>query len=312
MGDHPYLDVVDFVERTTYSIWNAANPDQVLDFYGPASVIWSDGGDTVGGIAVTESTRRRQAEFTGYRGVIADTIWTGDDESGYRTSMRWTSRGTSVGDPLLGIEAGRGVVNSCIANCVVLGDQYVEEWGASDSLHFLSQLGLPPAAAVLEWQPSAMPVGAAAQEATRNRGVSVPAVPDELGPAAQTVVDALHRLFTERDLAAADTLYAPGAPYTYGASRWNVGPDGARAEVSRLLDALPDLTLAVEELYWNDDADGRSRVAVRTRITGTGQGRDGVDREVGLTTIHHVHVRGPVITAEWIEYDDLALLAQLR
>jgi hypothetical protein len=91
--EQPYLDIVDFVERTTYAIWNDRQPKLVEKWYGPRSVIRSDSGDLVGGDIVTAATRERMRTFPDYLGMIHDTIWTGDDASGYRTSMRWTARG---------------------------------------------------------------------------------------------------------------------------------------------------------------------------------------------------------------------------
>ena len=81
-----------------------------------------------------------------------------------------------------------------------------------------------------------------------------------------------------------------------------------RAEVGRWLDLLPDSRATVDELYWNDEAPGRARVAVRFRVSGTAAG----DRPVEIMCIHHLHVRGSLVVAEWSEYDELALRRQVR
>ena len=310
MTELGFVDIVDFVERTTYDIWNERQPDLVRSYYPLDSVIWGDGGDLVGREAVVGSTRRQQAGLPDYRGVIQDTIWTGGDAAGYRTSMRWIARGTRSRTGTLGSRDGKPLLSSCIANCVVLGGQYVEEWGAGDGQSFHEELDADLDAAATEIARSDAPAGEAGRRRTRELGTQVPAIPQPLAGSGLYVQELLHDLYNQRDLDVVEKRYAPGAPYTFSVSRWNAGHDGVRREVSRWLDLLPDLQLDVEELYWQDDAPRRSRVAVRYRLTGTAQ-RGGRDRPVTVTGIHHVHVRGDLVVAEWAEYDSLALHAQL-
>lgn len=256
-------DVVDFVERITYEIWHDYQPDLVTACYVPQSVIWGDAGDLTGNAAVTANIRERQAAFPDYRGVISDVIWTGDDQAGYRTSMRWISRGTHTGPGPLGPPTGRPIVNSCIANCVVREGLYLEEWGGANSRYVLEQLGLDIDAAAGALRRSQVPAGAAGWERTRGLGVTAPAIPARVAGAGAFVTDLLDGLYNRRDLSLIEKRYAPGAPYSFGVSRWNTGHAGVRREVGRWLDLVPDLSLAVEELYWNDDGPCRSRVAVR-------------------------------------------------
>lgn len=310
--NQPFLDVVDFVERTTYAIWNDRNPDLVGRWYGPRSVIRSDSGDLIGGDVVTEGTRERLRAFPDYRGIIHDTIWTGDDESGFRTSMRWTAQGTLGGGPTHGPPPASGpsvVHNSAIANCVVLHGQYVEEWAGENPAHLDAQLGIDsdsPATVLPDVQQAAPAHTDSA--AAADHGATVPAVPQRVDGPGLLVVELLHDLYNRRDLGAVQRAYAGGAPYTFGASRWQAGHDGVRAEVGRWLDLLPDSRATVDELYWMDEAPGRARVAVRFRVNGTAAG----DRPVEIMAIHHLHVRGGLVVAEWSEYDELALRRQLQ
>jgi hypothetical protein len=312
----PFLDIVDFVERTTYAIWNDRQPELVGSYYGPRSVIRSDSGDLVGGDTVTAATRERMREFPDYRGLIHDTIWTGDDASGYRTSMRWTARGTlggggADGPADRGAAASTGAVvhNSAIANCVVLHGQYVEEWAGENPGQLDDQLGIDsdsPATLVPEVEQQA-PVHSDSPTAV-DHGATVPAVPERVDGPGLLVVELLHDLYDRRDLGVVERVYAAGAPYTFGATRWQIGHQGVRAEVGRWLDLLPDSRATVDELYWVDEAPGRARVAVRFRVSGTAAG----DRPVEIMSIHHLHVRGGLVVAEWSEYDELALRRQLR
>lgn len=312
MDGYPYADIIDFVERTTYEIWNAKQPELVPKWYLPTTIIWTDGGDLVGDEVVTDDTADRRRAFSDYYGIIDDTIWTGDDERGYRTSMRWIARGTHDGhSDELGEPTGNHVIKSSIANCVVLGDQYIEEWAGANPKAFRDQLGLSEDDAVAAWKPSGMPFGEDAAARTRSLGATVPAVPEVLDGPGKVVWELLDALYNRRDLSVADRRYAPGAPYSFGTTRLGFGPAGARAEVQRWLDLLPDLRLDLEELYWNEDTPQSARVAVRYRITGTATDGRGDQRPISLMGIHHIHVRGDLVTAEWAEYNEIALRAQL-
>ncbi|MGW2346535.1 ester cyclase [Streptomyces sp. NPDC001661] len=305
-----YLDAVDFVERTTYEIWNHRRPEAIRDCYAPYSVIHGDGGDLVGTDRVLAVTTATQTTFPDYLGVIQDTIWTGDDLSGYRTSMRWVSRGTHHGPGAWGEPTGRVITNSCIANCVIVGGVYAEEWGVGNGRFLAEQLDRDVADAARRTIPTGAVFGAAGREATRGFGAAVPAIPARVDGPGLFVVELLDRLYNHRDTTVADKLYAPGAPYVFGASRYRIGPAGVRTEVADRLRLLPDLELSVEELYWNHDTRDRARVAVRYLLTGTAT-VNGTERPVSLTGVHHIHVRGDLVVAEWSELDELALHRQL-
>lgn len=310
MAGFEWHDVVDYIDRTTYEIWNDRRPDLVQRFYTPHTVVWTDAGVLVGQHGVTRETQDRQAAYSGYVGAIDDTIWTGDDRSGYRTSMRWTWRGTTTGAGPLRPPPGRAVTGSTIANCLVVGERIVEEWKAGDPAFAAQQMGIEPATALERLAEDDAGYDSADRRTGEQLGATVPAIPPDPAESELFVTELFHALYNARDLAAADRCYAPGAPYTYGRSRVSAGPLGVRAEVSRWLDLLPDLRLVVEELYSNQDDVARSRVAVRYRITGTARTAAG-ERSVSTMGVHHLHVRGDLIVAEWAEYDSLALRAQL-
>lgn len=311
MAGFEWHDIVDYIDRTTYEIWNDRHPELVERFYTPHTVVWTDAGVLVGKDGVTRETRDRQATYGDYVGAIDDTIWTGDDASGYRTSMRWTWRGVNTGPGVFGTATGRFATSSTIANCVVLGEQIVEEWKASDPAYVARQLGLDPDEALERLAQTAQSYDSPGRRTAEELGATVPAIPATVDGAGLLVVELLDGLYNRRDLSVADRRYAPGAPYSYGQSRVSAGPAGVRAEVSRWLDLLPDARLDVDELYWSQDDAARARVAVRYTIAGSASTAGG-EREIRTSGIHHVHVRGDLVVAEWAEYDSLALHAQLK
>lgn len=65
----PYGDIVDFVERTTYAIWNDRRIDLISAHYRPDSVIWEESASSAGH-QVTVDSERKQACYPDLRGVI--------------------------------------------------------------------------------------------------------------------------------------------------------------------------------------------------------------------------------------------------
>lgn len=134
---------VDYIERITYDIWNLPNrdPELIRRYYAPHTVIHLDAGDLVGDEIVISNTNTRLLSYPDFNGVIDDTIWTGSEEEGYRTSMRWTWTGTDTGGTAYGPATGKPVTFTAIANCIVVGEVIVEEWLGANPLAQARQLG---------------------------------------------------------------------------------------------------------------------------------------------------------------------------
>jgi hypothetical protein len=125
LGVRPFgfVDVVDYIERITYDIWNGAERDPGLchRYYGPDTPIFMDGGDLVGAERVVANTEAAWSRSPDFPGSSTTPIWTGDEATGYRTSMRWTWSATNSGPSIFGPATGRPVRFAAIANCVVRG-----------------------------------------------------------------------------------------------------------------------------------------------------------------------------------------------
>jgi predicted ester cyclase len=67
----------------------------------------------------------------------------GDDDSGYRTSLRWTFTGTHTGYGIYGKPSGKTVKIMGITQAHVQGGKILEEWTVFDELNLLCQLFVP-------------------------------------------------------------------------------------------------------------------------------------------------------------------------
>ncbi|WP_219416483.1 EamA family transporter [Pseudonocardia nigra] len=230
MAGTEWNNIVDFVERSTYRIWNEGEIDLIARMYTPHTITHMDGGDIIGADAVIADSTSRLGAWKGFRGVIDDTIWTGNDRDGYRTSMRWTWTGKNVGDTVFGGPSGRDVRFSVIANCVVLGELYVEEWKAWNPRNLAGQVGVAPDVAVERWQQA---VADAGYDRTEGRpaedfGVRVPAVPERIDGPGEVVLEHLTTIFGKGDLGQVHKAYADQPSLHVGVDRSYHGPAGVR------------------------------------------------------------------------------------
>ena len=101
---HGFDGPVDYIERITDDIWNLPqrDPSLISKYYSPDTAIHLDAGDLVGAEVVIANTHARLRSYPDFHGDIDDTIWTGSEDEGYRTSMRWTWTGTDVGGTVFG------------------------------------------------------------------------------------------------------------------------------------------------------------------------------------------------------------------
>jgi len=296
-----FSDVRDYIEKITNAIWNGPDrdPELVRRYYGPATPIQTDNGDVIGAEQVTANTHARLRAFPDFHGIIEDTIWTGDESVGYRTSMRWTWTGTDRGGTIFGGPTGRPVRSSAIANCVVRGDQIVDEWLGMNPLALARQLGRSDSEAVAAWEASdPAPVSG------RRPGLDVE--PD--GPGL-LVAELLDGAFNGRDLSVVDRLYTETATQRRGADRSSPSRAAIRDWYAGWLELCPALTWSLDDSYWLPAEVGGGPARVATQWTLRGETATGPFRAAAIS--HH-HVDAGRVVAEWTEYDQLALLRQCR
>lgn len=286
----------DYIERITYGIWNGAarDPGLISRYYAPDAPIHLDGGDLRGAEAVIANTVARLRAFPDFHGTIDDTIWCGDEDQGYRTSMRWTWTGTNDGPSAFGPATGHRVRFSAIANCVVRGQEIVQEWLGANPLALARSLGYADSDGL-----TGTPPAADGPSASGTRPSWTPVVE---GPGS-VVADAWRAAFRSGGDDSALAVYAPGAPVALGPDRTLTGADGVAEWLGRWRAAVPELTWTLDDQYAQgaQEPGGPDRVA--TQWTASGEG-------VRICGISHHHVQDGTIVREWTHYDELALLGQ--
>lgn len=293
-----FADIVDYIEQITYAIWNGPNrdPELIQRYYGPGTSVHTDIADIVGADALIDSTKKRLETFPDFNGIIADTIWTGNESDGYRTSMRWTWTATNMGPSAFGPATDREVQVSTIVNCVVQGEVIVQEWLCTNTLALAHQLGCSNEAAVVASEASNPKLAPGTQ----------PSWEADLDGVALHVAGIWDAAFNRRDLSPLDLAYHSGAQL-----HRDIRPvANARNEIPRWVERwhhlCSDLVWTVDDAYWLPaDGDLPERVAMQWTLEGNCR-----NSPVRITGISQHHISSEKIVQEWIEYDQLALLRQ--
>ena len=321
LGFDDFRDIVHYIEKSTYQIWDQKNLGLIYRYYTPTTVVHTSDGDTFGYEEVVRNSTIKMAAFPDIRDLIEDVVWTGNDRDGYRTSMRWTWTARNSGHSVYGPPTGRNVVVTGLANCVIKGEQVVEEWVVYNELSLLRQLGLDlhevlrEASAGLDGRPPSEAAG----EVDRLMGQ---APPPEMPPKESDGFDiedfvrrSFHDVWNRRMFGKIPDYYAPGYRCHGASDRELYGLRDFTQDVLARVAAFPDATVHIDDLYWNDDGEGRYRTAVLWTMLGTHEGPSvygpPTGRRVRIMGITQHRVKGGKFVEEWTEFGEYNLIKQL-
>lgn len=319
--DEDYVDIVDYIIRCTYRIWEQKDLGLIYTHYAPDVAIHTLTGDVSGIESVVENTAKTLAAFPDRTLAGDNVVWSGDDQAGFYSSHRITSLLTNLGASDFGPATGRRACITTIADCAVKANRIYEEWLVRDNLALVLQLGFDPRAvaatqAAADRARSESPSAARLADIERVRASAATTVAPLPAPAdddfpeawAESAINA--RMFgrlAERYSPAARML-APGGRHLLG-----------RAEITgwwfELVGALPDARVIVEHVAAVPFGERGRDVAIRWLLAGrhTGIGRYGAPsgRDVLILGCTHWRVVDGQITDDWTVFDDLAVLRQV-
>lgn len=320
--EETYRNIIDYIVRITYRIWEDRDVDYIGATYSPDSTVFDDYGLQLGSKKIIEDTYHTTGAFSNIRLIADEVIWAGNDEIGYHTSHRTIIRGTNDGDSKYGPATGRDVDVLVIANCVALGNEIFLEHVLYNNSSLVSQLGLDleaVAANMAADSPAGWPRSASVWGQQRN--AARPLTPlSESQPVAGFDVDAFARenwraLWNDMDFSRLQSSYLPDIRFSGTTDRSFSGPEAYAAMVREFRQCFPDLQLQMDEVYWmgNDD-DGylsSERWSGTALHSGAGFYGDPTFAEVQIWGITQHRIVDGRITHEWMLFNELDLMMQI-
>ncbi|MGQ0603915.1 MAG: ester cyclase [Anaerolineales bacterium] len=137
------FDVDDFVRRNLHEIWNRRMFNIIRDVYSENYLLHrTHGSDDYGRGDYVAFMLSLLAAFPDGRFSIDQLFWNGDEQTGYRTSMRWSLVGTHEGDGIYGEPTGVRFRLWGLTQHVIKDGKFVEEWTLFNEFALLKRLHL--------------------------------------------------------------------------------------------------------------------------------------------------------------------------
>jgi predicted ester cyclase len=317
-----YRNIIDYIVRITYRIWEDRDVEYIADTYSEDSRVYDDYGLQLGNQKIISDTHHTTGAFSNIQLIADEIVWAGDDEIGFHTSHRTLIRGTNDGYSKYGPATGRNVDVLVIANCVALGNKIFLEHVLYNNSALILQLGLDleeMADRMAADPPVGWPRHPDTWQALRSAASPIQAL-SVSDPVSVFDVDAFsrdnfQRLWNEHDDSVLLDCYVPDFRFQGPGNRGFTGTTPYRTLLAGLRRAFPDLELQLDEIYWMGNELSGFLSSVRWSATGTHRG-DGlygpasgcVVQIWGITQQKIVNGR---IAAEWMLYNELDLMMQI-
>jgi predicted ester cyclase len=317
-----YRNIIDYIVRITYRIWEDRDVGYIADTYSEDSRVFDDYGLQRGSAKIIDDTHHTTGAFSNIRLIADEIVWAGDDEVGYHTSHRTLIRGTNDGDSKYGPATGREVDVLVIANCVSLDNVIFLEHVLYNNSSLLLQLGhdLGSVSARMAAEP---PAGWPRNDETW-QDLRRAARPEQPLCIAEPVdgfdVDCfarstLNAIWNAGDTEVFRTCYASDFTFAGATGRAFEGAGAYRNMVAAIRNAFPDLELQVDEVYWMGNEKDGYLTSERWSAVGTHLGAGPYGEPTGAPIqfwgITQHRIVGGKIVAEWMLFNELDLIMQI-
>jgi predicted ester cyclase len=313
-----YENIVDYIVKITYRIWEEADMGYIYDTYLHRLEVHTGYGTSYGVEDVVNGSVAFLAAMPDRRMYAEDVIWSGNNDAGFHTSHLIMNTATNTGYSPWGPPTDRQVQFIAIANCLVKENRIVEEWLVRDTIALVNQLGFDP------WEIARKAVAGRAKtdavlgETDRLQG-QLPPAPYEHQESVSEIENFVRKLFHEiwngRHFSLLTEIYDDNASLHVSDNRELTSLEDIRAYHLGFVAHFPDANMNVEHVYSLGDDNGGLRVAVRWRFTGTheryGWYGEATQKRVNILGISQLYVKDSKIQKHYFMFDELAVLMQL-
>lgn len=320
--DAEFLDIVDYIIKITYRIWEQKNVGLCYRHYSEACPVHTLGGLGLTVDEVVQNTVKTLAAFPDRILIGENVVWSPHGKDGYYTSHRITSAMTNSGWSEFGPPAGRTAKVTTIADCICEDNRIVYEWLVRDNSYLVRQLGFD----VLDVarRLGATPVSQRfqswwEQEFSRVSGSvhgGEARAQEVAGECALFAQGWLDDLFTRRMFGEAGRLYWPNARVEWPGGRHVLGPRAVVGTFVHWLAQIPDARASCDHLCVTAFDERTTDIAIRWTLAGHFDSRaEELQSLRGLPALllgaTHLRVTAGRIAEEWTVFDEVAFYANL-
>ena len=318
--DSEFTDIVDYILRITYRIWEGRQVGLCRDYYAAECPVYTLAGMTVGVDEVVQNTLDTLAAFPDRTLHAENIIWGGDDKSGFHSSHRIRTAMTNSGDSDFGAATGRRAVIPVIAHCIVKQNKVIEEWLVRDNYSLAQQLGFDPlevARNKAKTAPTERFTHWHNGELERLSELELGRMPPGKPADAPDVFirAALQNIWNGRMLGDIHIYYDENARLHAPAGRELNGHQSIIQYYLQFLGTLSDLRVAADYICCQPRANDEIDVAVRWTLGGAHTGTRLYGTPTGAKVLiigeSHYRIGNGLIREEWTVFDELAVLTHI-
>jgi predicted ester cyclase len=222
-----------------------------------------------------------------------------------------------------GKPTGRPFVTRTVADCMILENKIYREWVVRDNMALLVQLGVDPHAYAQTLAQGKLDRGETVLEMSENRrlvGQYPPAAEADLSIAHNDseaqLLGWLHHIYNKRMFGKIGEIYAPNCQWHGPLMRELAGTPAVLQQTMRLVALMPDCAYTPQHICSIRSEEGGEKFAVRWTMDGHHFGYGALGAPTGhrlsVMGMSHFHVVDGRIIDEWVVYDELSMLVQLK
>ena len=321
--DACYTDIVDYIVRCTHRIWDERDIGLIYTHYTHNAILYTATGAIYSREDVVRDTIQRLVTFPERRGMATQVIWRGNDVDGFYTSHYVTGAGRHTQYGQYGRPTGRTFNTRTVADCMIFENRIYREWMCTDSMAILTQLGIDPHGVAEGRAKEIFDKGLKAVDIGENRRLLGQYPPESKADLSIAHTDGeaqllgwLHEIYNRRMFGKIRDVYAPNAQWHGTMMRELYGPAAVLHQTLALVGMMPDCAFMPQHICSVPCEEGGEKIAVRWVIEGHHLGYGSLGAPTGhrlfVLGFSHFHVVNGRIVDEWVVYDELAMLTQLK
>ncbi len=317
-----YKNIIDYIVRITYTIWEEKNIGYIYDTYSPECRVWDELGLQFGSEKIVSDTIHTNNAFPDIRLFADEVIWAGDDKTSFHTSHRTIITGTNTGYSKFSKPTGKPVRLFCIANCVAKNNEIYYENVVYDTAGLIKQLGLDlnEIAKQIAKEGNIGPFAPNFKNSKPRRNIKKLKpisyeIPDKITNIRKFVHAVFDTIWNRRNFSAIKRVYSNNIEFEGSTNRKFKGLFKLKNFIISLIASFPDLALSIEDLYWMGNDKEGYLVSIRWGAVGTHKG-NGIygnpsNKQCNLWGITQWEIKNNKIIKEWTGFNELAILIQI-
>lgn len=328
--DATYANIIDYIVRITYRIWESGDwsdaPRQVgyiSDCYSPDCRVYDDYGLQFGSDKIISDTHHTTSAFPDIELRADEIIWAGNGDVGFHTSHLTRIVGTNTGDSKYGPATGKPIDVMVIANCVARENDIFLEHVLYNTSTMLLNLGVDPmnaARALVNNAPAGWPRTAEVWESLRTEGA--PSSPlFEVDPVGGFDPDEfVRRVHTaswqQGNTGALDQWYHSDLQFEGSSNHRHTGLEAYKNIVQASHCVFHNRKFQVDEVYWMGNTTDGYLVSTRwsmdaVHVGGNSPFGPATQAPLQIWGITQQQIVDGKIAREWLLFNELDVMMQV-